>query len=148
MLTINSTCRMRVCSAKAALVPPKHCLRWPDTPRVPGQSHRNRFIDTKVSGKHLTSAFCRSKHGGKPFYFWFMVSQIISMIKCANMKCCLKLITQAVCDPQSLISLLCNMHYYSHYFDLEGIYFIITYCHYNNLVLTGFSCLSTLQTGF
>lgn len=86
---------------------------------------------------------------GKTFYLWFMITEIMSMIKCTNMKCCLKLITPAMCDPpQSFISSLCNMYYNSNYFDFEGIYTIIISCHNNNLALAGFSCLSALQIGF
>lgn len=67
------------------------------------------------------------------------------------MKCCMKLITPAMCDPpQSFISSLCNMYYITkyNYFDFEGIYTIIISCHNNNLALAGFSCLSALQIGF
>lgn len=71
----------------------------------------------------------QKNHRGKTFYLWFMISRIIFRVKCTNMKYSLKLITPAVCDPQSFISSLCNRHNYSHYFDLEGIYTIITYCH-------------------
>lgn len=56
--------------------------------------------------------------------------------------------TSSVWPPKSFIFSLCNMYFNSHYFDLEEIYTIITYCHNNNAALTGFSCLSTLQIGF